>query len=221
MDTTATRKPFTWPDLVVLVVFECVAVPICIAAGDAFVKAEFGRAAFGWAVGVPTAVAGFTAHWWKAWLSEDAREGIARVAASWAPIAVAVAFLYVVGPNIYQRATMLPSAETAAKTDSPAQVPIAISAIEPPLLEVPAVEWDGHSPIMISGTWGKSARDIRIFIVWFNIGSNSARDLSLNPVLTASSPKLLITLREELQLGNDSNYQLALSPKEKHLISIR
>jgi hypothetical protein len=97
------RKKFAWPDLVVLVAFECIAIPICIAAGEALVSGDYGRAFLGWGIGIPLAIAGFTAHWWKDWLTETTRERIQRHTIHWSPVALLLAFVYVVGPNIYER----------------------------------------------------------------------------------------------------------------------
>jgi hypothetical protein len=108
--------------LVVLVAFECIAVPICIAAGDAFVTENYGRAIFGWSIGIPLAVAGFTAHWWKEWLNEPARAWVLRNANRWWPAAILLAFTYVTGPDIYRRAITqtpmvdLSPTETGAET---------------------------------------------------------------------------------------------------------
>ena len=131
-----TRARFTWQDLVVLVAFECIAVPICIAAGDAFVREEYGRAVFGWAIGIPLAIAGFTAHWWKDWLTESTRERIQRNANRWGPVAILLAFLYVAGPDIYRRATELAS---PAVTSVPAGQSAAPPAAPRPVTSQPAI----------------------------------------------------------------------------------
>jgi hypothetical protein len=101
------RKKFAWPDLVALVAFECIAIPICIAAGEALVSGDYGRALLGWTIGIPLAIAGFTADWWKDWLTETARRRVQRLAINWSPVALLLAFAYVVGPNIYERAAAL------------------------------------------------------------------------------------------------------------------
>jgi hypothetical protein len=114
---------FKWPNLVVVAVFECIAVPICIAAGEAFVSEHYGRAIFGWLIGLPLAAAGFTAPWWKEWISESVRASLIRQALRWGPVAILAAFIYVAGPSIYRRAV-----EPNAPTVNPVNVPSAVDA---------------------------------------------------------------------------------------------
>ena len=111
---------FGWQDLVVLIAFECIAVPICIAAGEAFVSEHYGRAFFGWLVGIPLAVTGFTAPWWKDWLGDDAKQRIMDQAYRWWPAAVFIAFAFVAGPEMYRRATV-PSLKPLSSTQESPQ----------------------------------------------------------------------------------------------------
>lgn len=92
-------------DLVVFVVSECFAVPLNIAAGEAFVAGHLDRAALGWGIGVPLAVAGFTYHWFKKWISAPARDSIQFVARYGWPVVLLLVFAYVAGPEMYRRAT--------------------------------------------------------------------------------------------------------------------
>ena len=102
-------KQFSLDDFIVFIVCECFAAPINIAAGEAFVNLQNGREWYGWSVGVPLAIAGFTFHWWKRWLAEPARAWIAVNAKRWALLviiaAIVWAYAYVVAPDIYRRAT--------------------------------------------------------------------------------------------------------------------
>ena len=95
----------TLDDVIVLVVCECLAVPLNIAAGEAVVAGHYGGAALGWGLGIPLAVAGFTFHWWKNKLSVPARNSIQAITKYGWPVALLAAFLYVVGPDMYRRAT--------------------------------------------------------------------------------------------------------------------
>jgi hypothetical protein len=65
--------PATWVDLIILVVIECIAIPVCIAAGGAFVEGEYVRCSLGWLIGVPFVIIGFTAHWWKQRIADATR----------------------------------------------------------------------------------------------------------------------------------------------------
>jgi hypothetical protein len=99
------HKGITLDDLVVFVTSECFAVPLNIAAGEAFVSGHLDRAALGWGLGVPLAVLGFTFHWWKKWIPGPTRNSIQWVARYGWPVALLAAFAYVAGPEIYRRAT--------------------------------------------------------------------------------------------------------------------
>ena len=99
------NKRFSTVDLVVFVVSECLAVPLCIAAGEAFVNGHYIDAGIGWATGIPLAIFGATAYWWRKWFSDETRARLTKQAIWWSPVALLCAFIYVVGPNIYRRAT--------------------------------------------------------------------------------------------------------------------
>ncbi len=129
---------FGWQDLVVLVAFECIAVPICIAAGEAFVSEHYGRAFFGWLVGIPLALAGFTAPWWKELLGEDARQQLTAQMHRWWPAAVFLAFIFVTGPEMYRRATQ-PTVPISAASPVPALAPPqsqSAPTIRPPIADI-------------------------------------------------------------------------------------
>ena|SRR5205823_2200915 len=140
--TSADGSRFGWPELVVLVAFECIAIPICIAAGEAFVSEHYARAAFGWIVGIPLAVVGATAKWWKEWLSPPIRQRVFDGASRWWPAAVFLAFVYVVGPNVYQRAVAPSQSQSPAPhTEIPATV------LPPPTAAAPSVT-EPKSPLL-------------------------------------------------------------------------
>ena len=108
------RKRFSFTDLVVLVVSECLAVPLCIAAGEAFVNGHYVDAGIGWLTGIPLAIIGASSYWWSKWFGDKTRDRIITQAIRWAPVAILCAFAYVVGPNIYRRAVepVFPHAST-------------------------------------------------------------------------------------------------------------
>jgi regulator of replication initiation timing len=88
-------------DVVVGVVCGLIAVPLCEASWHAIVvESEIARGIAGLAFGIPIGVFGFTFHWWKGKLQR-----VADAAVYWWPIAIVLAFGYVAGPVIYQRAT--------------------------------------------------------------------------------------------------------------------
>jgi hypothetical protein len=104
---------FSLDNVIVFVACECFAVPLNIAAGEAFVAGHGDRALLGWGLGVPLAVAGFTFHWWKTKIPDSLRNFIQQNAKYGIVPALLVAFAYVAGPEMYQRATK-PVAVTGA-----------------------------------------------------------------------------------------------------------
>jgi hypothetical protein len=100
-------KIFSLDNVIVFIACECFAVPLNIAAGEAFVAAHYDRAGVGWGIGVPLAVAGFTFHWWKN-KTPAFRDWTYRQARRWWYVPFAAAFIYVTGPEMYRRATVAP-----------------------------------------------------------------------------------------------------------------
>jgi hypothetical protein len=95
---------FSWRDLAVFVVSEGVAVPLCIAAGDAFVHRDWIGTAIGWGPGLPLLVFGAAFPFSRHWIKPETAALIQKRAINWAPVVALLAFAYVVGPNIYRRA---------------------------------------------------------------------------------------------------------------------
>jgi hypothetical protein len=119
------KKGLSLDDLVVFVTSECFAVPLNIAAGEAFVAGHGDRAALGWGIGVPLAVLGFTFHWWKGWIPTPIRSSILWAAKYGWPVALLAAFAYVAAPDIYRRATAPPQAEELGVLQSTVGKPLA------------------------------------------------------------------------------------------------
>jgi hypothetical protein len=118
----ATKKPlfgrFSYADAIVFLVAESIAMPLNVAAGAAAVQRDAVGALVGWGVGLPLAYFGWAFPRWRDRLTESTRELIQRRAINWAPVAIFLAFAYVVGPNIYQRAVP-PSPQPAARASEP------------------------------------------------------------------------------------------------------
>jgi hypothetical protein len=123
---------FSFSDIIVLVLGECTGVPLCIAGGEAFAHSEWIPATIGWGIGIPLVVAGASFHFWKESVKTRVVTVISRYTWVLVPIAVLLAFIYVVGPNIYRRATEFatppimihdkPISDEFAK--APSQVPV-------------------------------------------------------------------------------------------------
>jgi hypothetical protein len=119
-------KRFSLTDVVVLVIGECLAVPFCIAGGEAFVNGHFPQAGVGFGAGIPLAIAAATFSFWKGWIGDQAQQAITQHATWWLPVAVLLAFAYVVGPDIYRRATsptLPPLGETTTESGTSVETP--------------------------------------------------------------------------------------------------
>lgn len=97
---------FSFSDIIVLVLGECTGVPLCIAGGEAFAHSEWIPAIIGWGIGIPLVVAGASFHFWKDSVKMRVVTVIRPYTWVFVPIAVLLAFIYVVGPNIYNRTMM-------------------------------------------------------------------------------------------------------------------
>jgi hypothetical protein len=88
-DSSAARHSlFSLDNAVVFVTSECVAMPLNIGGGEAFVHGDYVSSAIGYGVGVPLAIVGFTYPFWKRRMRGAARNSIGRNLTWWLPIAV-------------------------------------------------------------------------------------------------------------------------------------
>ncbi len=95
---------FNAADFGVFIVCELFAVPLCLAGWEAIVGGEhLFRGIVALAFGVPIGLIGAGFHWWKDKLP-SARDWLLRQADRWWPVAAFLAFAYVAGPAMYQRA---------------------------------------------------------------------------------------------------------------------
>jgi hypothetical protein len=89
-------------NVVVFVVAQLIAVPLCHAGADHFVKGEWWEVIFGFGVGIPLGAIGFTFPFWKHRVSGLARDWIWRVSQWLAPVAAIVVLSYVAGSGLYR-----------------------------------------------------------------------------------------------------------------------
>jgi hypothetical protein len=92
-------------NVIVFVVAQLIAVPLCHAGGDHLVKGEWLEAILGFGVGIPLGAIGFTFPFWKHRVSGVARDWIWRVSQWLAPVAAIVVLSYVVGSGLWARGT--------------------------------------------------------------------------------------------------------------------
>lgn len=100
-----TGKRFSVLALLVFLAGNAVGDPLCIAAGDHFVKREWLETAIGFGFGIPLVAIAWVFPFRADLFSRHFRASVRRHAYRWWPAAVLLAFIYVVGPEIYQRAT--------------------------------------------------------------------------------------------------------------------
>jgi hypothetical protein len=96
---------FSFTDIVVLVVNECLGVPLCIAGGENFAHTDWVGSAIGWGVGIPLCVSGVTFPFWRGHVKTVVATWIEKRWQLLLPVAVLLAFVYAVGPVMYRRAT--------------------------------------------------------------------------------------------------------------------
>jgi hypothetical protein len=121
----ALAKKFSWASLVVFLASEGVGMPLTIAGGEALADQKWSAAAIGFGFGLPLMGLGFTFPLFKGKLGDVARERIIRSATLWLPIAILLAFIYVVGPNILARVgprNLESSLDAAAQISTPSLI---------------------------------------------------------------------------------------------------
>jgi len=97
------EKPLTKDDFIVGAVCGLIAIPICEASWHAIVVEHDAtvRVVVGLAIGLPIGLMGLSFHWWKDGLL---RHWVQRQTTRWWPAIALLSLLYLLGPNIYQRA---------------------------------------------------------------------------------------------------------------------
>jgi hypothetical protein len=89
-------------EILVFITGELIALPFAFNGADAFMKGDFRHGFLAYAIALPCAIGGLTFHFWKKWIGETARVWIPILLI---PIALVSAFIFVLGPDIYRRAT--------------------------------------------------------------------------------------------------------------------
>jgi hypothetical protein len=111
-------------DFIVFAVCELFAIPMCDAGWHAVVANDhLTRGLVAVMVGAPLGLLGAGYHWLKQFFSGDVRQNIKKFAWNWWPAALVLAFIYITGPEIYDRATKL--APSPAQSTSPQAPPSA------------------------------------------------------------------------------------------------
>jgi hypothetical protein len=100
---------FKLSDLVVLITFDCVGLPLCIAGAETAVHFDWVPTLVGFGIGIPLSIFGTIFPFIGAGPMKTAiRNWMGRHASVVVPLAIVAAFIYVAGPEIYQRAMQSP-----------------------------------------------------------------------------------------------------------------
>ena len=99
------RAHFSWTKLAVFVTGEGIGMPLTIAGGEGFASGQYHEAMVGYGFGLPLVAIGFSFPFFEHRLASGLRDWIAKAARILAPMAIVAASVYVLGPNIYRRAT--------------------------------------------------------------------------------------------------------------------
>jgi len=124
--TGATKPPgggFPIQDVIVLIFCSLIAVPFADAGAEQFLHGDTWKGFVGFAVAIPTGLAGLTFHWWKSSINRRVYRWVHLTADRCWPIALCFVFLYVIG--------IIPHPTTVSSASPPSDA--AVSAVVEPL----------------------------------------------------------------------------------------
>jgi hypothetical protein len=98
---TTDSSPFN--NIIVVVASELIALPFCFNGADGFMSNDWLKTAKGFGIGLPIGIAGLTFPLWRKYLKRPTQEWVQNDAKKWWPIALLLTFIYVLGPDIYNR----------------------------------------------------------------------------------------------------------------------
>jgi hypothetical protein len=120
---SANSTTSTTETIVVFIFSELLALPFCFNATDSLMSGYLRKALFGFFIGIPIAIVGFTFSRWKKYLPKGVAGWIGREGWKWwVPLAATISFVYLLGPDIYQRA--ISPIKSASITPSVAPQPV-------------------------------------------------------------------------------------------------
>lgn len=146
---------FSLTNIIVLVLGECTGIPLCIAGGEAFAHSQPGPAAIGWGFGIPLVVIGATFPFWKETVKARVGAWFDPYAGILIPVALLLAFTYVAGPSIYERAIKLTEKPPLPVTEKPTQptpvitsvkIQFNASGVEPREIDSKNIKWAWIAP---------------------------------------------------------------------------
>jgi hypothetical protein len=122
------RPPVSLTDIVLALIVLVIAGPFCGAGAEAVLHGEYFRATVGFIIGVPLAISAL------AFPFLNRRRGLWRNAVNWhgrwaLPIAFLIAFAYVVGPDLYRRATYVAVTPSTSPPPAPTADEIAKAVV--------------------------------------------------------------------------------------------
>jgi hypothetical protein len=168
---TLLKKHFSWDNLFVLLVGDGVGLSLCIAAGDAALKKDWGPMLAGFGVGLPLMAVASSFPIWKNRVAKWMRDSIVHVSTGGAAFIVLAVCIYVLGPYLLpqspspdQIAAAVVRAIPGSTQTTPTPPPAPTKA---PLVTYPTISWNGGSgPIVLTGQYSRTGADLEIFIEW-------------------------------------------------------
>ncbi len=113
--SSAVGKLFSWDNLFVLLVGDGIGLSLCIAAGDAALKKDWGPMFAGFGVGLPLMAIATSFPVWKNRVAKWLRDSIVNFAYGGLALLLVAAIVYVLGPYVIPQ-TKAPSADQIAAT---------------------------------------------------------------------------------------------------------
>jgi hypothetical protein len=172
-------KHFSWDNVFVLLVGDGIGLSLCIAAGDAALRKDWGPMFAGFGIGLPLMALASSFPFWKRRVARWVRDGAVHVATGGAAFIVLAACIYVLGPFLLPRP---PSAAEIAATvvrALPQSGAIGVGAIgqmpiggnpATSLLEQASIAWDGHGPIIFHARVDHPIEKVPVYLDWGQTG---------------------------------------------------
>jgi hypothetical protein len=163
---TLLKKHFSWENLVVLLVGDGIGLSLCIAAGDAALRKDWGPMFAGFGIGLPLMAIATSFPFWKNRVAKLLRDSVVHVATGGFAIILLAAVVYVLGPYLLPK-TAEPSAEDIAaavarnlqgngapQTKAPANEPNYVKNIQ--------FDWDSQRPLSVLAFAATSGEKLKI-----------------------------------------------------------
>jgi hypothetical protein len=110
---------FSLDDFVIFFTTEIIALPWGFHAPDAWTKGDYVSSIGTYAFCIPVGLLGLSFHWWKSFVGASIRDWVLHESKRWWPLALMLAFIYFLGPDIYNRLLTGPPPIQVSNSSSP------------------------------------------------------------------------------------------------------